>query len=597
MIEIKNLTKKYGQQTIFKDSNFNFPSRGLVCFLGASGCGKSTFLNLIAGFDRDYSGEILVNGASIRTMKEDDLCKYRRDNIGFIFQNYNLLSGYTVLENILLANGLNNYNAEKDSEQVGTLLKQLGMEHKKEERVEHLSGGEKQRVAIARALIHHPSIVLADEPTGALDRKKSNEIMKLLKEIAKDRLVIVITHDSKICEFADHIVTIKEQQIIGDEIKQIPFKQEKQKHRTSQKVSPFVHGLKNFKVHLTRYICISMAISIGILTFILSLSSGNIMERSIDDFKEKNTAFNNGYMKVEKESNEVFDLLKKDKRIENVYYQYIMSDISLNVQGHEEIMNEKYPMPKAIQTISYGCLPKRGENQIALNPSLAKKFQQDISKLVGKKLTLTKGKIEYIVEISGIFNADYDDFYISSDLEQELYHSMTNKKLYALSYDVVAFEDVIPVSQMLANKEIQSVSAVKEVEALQTTFENLSHLFFIVSILVLGIGLFISIILLVKQQNSRYREIGLLAALGFRKSTIRSMIIQESFLLSVVAAIFNSICIGIVYLINAIFHFVIILTIPQVILSIFGTGFVVVIISFFASFKLIQTEPAIALRK
>ena len=235
-------------------------------------------------------------------MNADELCAYRRDNIGFIFQNYHLLSGYTVLENILLSCELNTLSEEENRGNAEELLNKLGLSQKADERIENLSGGQKQRVAIARALISNPRIILADEPTGALDRSNSNEIMELLKEISKDRLVIVITHDQKICSFADEVIHIENRKIVCDKIpalKSAGTSDHKLSINKAVKVSAFKRGLKNFKVHFKRYMAVSLAISIGILAFMLSLSSGNSMDKSISDFKDKNTAFNNGYIKGE----------------------------------------------------------------------------------------------------------------------------------------------------------------------------------------------------------------------------------------------------------------------------------------------------------
>lgn len=596
MIEIKNLTKKYGTQTIFESVNRCFPDNGLICLLGASGCGKSTLLNLLAGFDSDYSGEIMVCGTSISKMNAEKLCAYRRDNIGFVFQNYNLLTGYTVLENVLIACELNSDNETINKEKAISLLGKLGLSEKINEKIENLSGGQKQRVAIARALINNPSIILADEPTGALDRKNSTEIMELLKEISNNCLVLVITHDQKICEFADSTLTMENQTIVGEEIVDV-LSEQRIKESTSVKTSAFARGFKNFKVHFKRYVAVSLAISIGVLAFMLSLSSSNIMQQSISEFQEKNTAFNNGYIKVEDDSEKLLSLLKEDGRVENVYKQYIIQNVSLSINNQKEFMAEKYPMSKATKSMSYGVMPKEGKNEIAISPSLARKFGDEINKLIGKECILSFGEKEYKLTISGIFNADYDDFFVSTDIEKEFYVDSSEENLYSVSYDVKKFEDVVSVTQTLEEQNIKPETAAKEVGALQNTFQNLQRLFFVVSLLILAIGLFISIILLIKLQNSRYREIGLLSALGFSKGTIRAMIVNENLLLSVLAAAFNALLIGVSYLLTKLVAFNLIISIPQIILSIFGTGIVVVLISIFASYKLINTEPAVALRK
>lgn len=598
MIQINNLIKRYAHSLVLDDTSFNFPSHGLICVLGVSGCGKSTLLNMVAGLDSDYSGDITVWGTSISKMNADELCAYRRENIGFIFQNYHLLSGYTVLENILLSCELNIASEEENRENAKELLNKLGLSQKTNEKIENLSGGQKQRVAFARALISNPCIILADEPTGALDRRNSSEIMELLKEISKDRLVIVITHDQKICSFADEVVHIEKGKIISKNTntqKAVAY-DDKLSLNNASKVSAFKRGLKNFKVNITRYMAVSLAISIGILVFMLSLSSGNIMDKNISHFQDKNTAFNNGYIKGEDDGT-VIELLISDERIENVYYQYKITDVTLRIGDKTEALAEKYPMAKATEKMSYGAMPKTVKKEIALSPSLAKKFENDISSLLGKEVTLNYGDKEYTLTISGIFNADYDDFFVSSDIEQEFYQNVKNEKNYSISYDVKNFEDIVPVSQMLVDKKIDSKTAAKEVGVLQNTFNNLSRLFLIVSILILAIGLFISSVLLIKLQNSRYKEIGLLSALGYNKGTIRKMIVSENLLLATMSAVSQAVLIGCTYLVGMIFNLAMIITPVQIVLSILSTGVVVIVISMIASHKLISTEPAVALRK
>ena len=268
MIKINNVTKKYGSNTILEHCSYEFPDRGIVCLMGASGGGKTTLLNVLAGFDTDYDGEILAGGVSISKMNVDSLCAYRRDNVGFVFQNYHLLPGYTVLENVLLACELQK-EEEGCLKKVKALIQRLGMEEKENQLSETLSGGQKQRAAIARALVNDPQIIFADEPTGALDRATSMEIMSLLKEISRERLVVVITHDHKILDFADEVIQIKEKKIVGEQSVYRDTEKEKPlQQRKSAKVSMLSKAVKNFNVHIKRYIAVSLAISIGMLAFL-----------------------------------------------------------------------------------------------------------------------------------------------------------------------------------------------------------------------------------------------------------------------------------------------------------------------------------------
>lgn len=597
MIQISNVSKKYGDTVILKDASYSFPEKGIVCLMGASGGGKTTLLNLLAGFDTDYEGEILVGGKSISEMDADSLCRYRCDNIGFVFQNYHLLPGYTVLDNVQIASELSETLGKESQQRATTLLTRLGIEAKKNQKVENLSGGQKQRVAIARALMSNPQILFADEPTGALDRNTSTEIMTILQEIAKDRLVVVITHDAKISEFADEIIHIKDQKIITE--------QEKPRDTAGgtllvvgrkTKISMVPHALKNFKVHAKRYAAVSLAISIGLLAFLFSLSFGNIMERSIDDFTSKNTAFNNGYIKGEDDGT-ILNFLKNDERIENVYYQYKLEDISLSTSNKTEQLAEKFPMPKATESLSYGVMPRYGMNEIAITPSLAKKFDLDIKNLIDTKLTLELDDQEYNLTISGIYNAGYDDFFVSSDIEQQFYKDVMGEKNYSINYDVKDFKDIVAVSNEVELRGLTAKTAASEVSALQNTFNRLNKLFLVISILILSIGLFICAVLLFKLQNARFREVGLLSALGFSRQQISAMIRYENLMLSSLATVVNLILLSVSILIGKMIGYTLIFTGVQIILSVVATFIIVMTMSSIVSYKLIRTEPAVALRK
>lgn len=596
MITIQNLTKKYGNDIIFEHTDYRFSNKGLVCLLGASGSGKSTLLNMLAGFDSQYEGDILVSSHNLSKMNADELCAYRRDHIGFVFQNYCLLPNHTVLENIMLPCKLHPQD-ETVKKSVLDLLSRVGMSDKAEERIENLSGGQKQRVAIARALVENPSIVLADEPTGALDRRNSNEIMSLLKEAAQNRLVIVITHDPKICDFADEVIHIEKHRIVTQRQNTVDNMAVELSPKPAVKPSALKLGIENFRIHLKRYIAVALAVSISVLAFLLSVSYGNVMAKNIADFQEKNTAFGNGYIKIEKEVPELFTLLSKDNRIENVYYQYVLHDISLSIGENTENMAEKYPMPKATEKMSYGVMPRMGRNEIALSPSIAKKFDSQINNLIGKELILTYEQEEYRLTVSGIFNAGYDDFFVSSDMEQTLYEQSSQTELYALSYDVKHFEDVVSVAQMIKEQKMQPQTAASEVEAMQNTFHNIQNMFLIVSVLVLAVAVFISAVLLVKMQNTRYHELGLLSALGFCKSTIRNMIVSENLLLSGLAILCNAVFVGLTMIISSLLGVDFEIGLFELILSLLGTGVIVVLISIMAVMKPLHTEPAKALRK
>ena len=596
MIAIQNLTKQYGGTRVLENAAFTFPNQGLFCILGPSGCGKTTLLNLLAGFDRDFSGEISVNGTSLGGLSDRELCAYRRDNIGFVFQSYHLLPGYSALQNVLLASEAAGVSPGESRPKAQALLEKLGLAQQAGKKIETLSGGQKQRTAIARALMNDPAILLADEPTGALDRANANQIMELLKALSRDRLVLVITHDPKCAQYADQILTITDGKLNGGEDAPLSGEPGTLKQKTTPNVSMGKRAIQNVKIRLVRCLAIALAVSLGILCFTLSLSSGNIIRQSIADFEAKNTAYHNGYIRLTDDQQALFQLLSQDSRIEKVYLQYVLSGVSLEMEGKTVEMEEKYPMAKAAEEMSYGVMPRTGKNEIALSPSLAAQFSRDIQSLLGKTLRLSWKGQAYQVTVSGIFNASYDDFFLSDDLEQSLYAGMSGKA-YSLSYDVREFGDIVKVSTWLEEQGISSQNASRQVAAFQTTFRNLNRLFFTISLLILGIGLFISSILLIKQQNTRYHEVGLMAALGYGRGQISTMIVLENLLLSAIAAAATLVLTGVSALVGKALGFDLVLTPWQALGAVGLSCLAILVIGFLASRRLVHTQPADALRK
>ena len=208
-IVVKNLVKEYGtdnNKVIANDNiSFDIDEGEFVVILGPSGAGKSTLLNIIGGMDSATSGSINVFGKEIVGLNDKELTKYRREDIGFVFQFYNLIPNLTVLENVELAGQI-----VKQSKPAEDILKQVGLEHRMNNFPSQISGGEQQRVAIARAIAKNPQLLLCDEPTGALDYKTGKNILNILKEYCKNekRTVIIITHNSSIAQAADKVIEI-----------------------------------------------------------------------------------------------------------------------------------------------------------------------------------------------------------------------------------------------------------------------------------------------------------------------------------------------------------------------------------------------------
>ena len=222
MIEVKNLKKTYvtkGTTThALDDVSIKFPEKGMVFLLGKSGSGKSTLLNSIGGLDTVDSGEIIIMGRSSSTFSGSDFDSYRNTFIGFIFQEYNILNEFSVEENIALALELQGKKSNK--ERVHKLLEEVDLKGFEKRKPNTLSGGQKQRIAIARALIKEPKIIMADEPTGALDSKTGKQVLDTLKKLSKEKLIIIVSHDREFAEiYGDRIIELKDGKIISDEQK------------------------------------------------------------------------------------------------------------------------------------------------------------------------------------------------------------------------------------------------------------------------------------------------------------------------------------------------------------------------------------------
>lgn len=215
-IELNQVSKKYksGQSEILANDriSFDLDEGKLLIIVGASGAGKTTLLNIIGGMEQATSGDIIIDGKNLSKLDENDLTKYRRDDVGFVFQHYNLIPNLTALENVELASEIS-----KDSLNADEILNQVGLSKREGNFPSQLSGGEQQRVAIARALAKNPKLLLCDEPTGALDYKTGKSILKLLQDASRNfnSTVIIITHNSLIKPMADEVIELKDGRILN----------------------------------------------------------------------------------------------------------------------------------------------------------------------------------------------------------------------------------------------------------------------------------------------------------------------------------------------------------------------------------------------
>jgi len=287
-LELKDVTKIYlagdNKVVALKDVNLAFRKNEFVSVLGPSGCGKTTMLNIVGGLDRYTSGDVLIGGKSTKQYKDADWDTYRNNSIGFVFQTYNLIMHQSVISNVEMALTLSGVKKEERRRRAKEVLKQVGLEGQEHKKPNQLSGGQMQRVAIARALVNNPEIILADEPTGALDTETSIQIMELLKEVAKDKLVIMVTHNPDLANrYSTRIINLLDGEVTGDTNKFIPDLESKKHKKVLEKnksAMSFGTALKlsmsNLRTKKGRTALTSIAGSIGIIgiAMVLGVSTG-----------------------------------------------------------------------------------------------------------------------------------------------------------------------------------------------------------------------------------------------------------------------------------------------------------------------------------
>ncbi len=290
MLKLSNISKKYigkaYEVDALRDINIEFRKNEFVSILGPSGCGKTTMLNIIGGLDRYTSGDLIIDGKSTKDFKDRDWDNYRNKKIGFVFQSYNLIPHLSILGNVELALTISGVGKKERQQKAIEALKRVGLESVIKKKPNQLSGGQMQRVAIARALVNDPEILLADEPTGALDIKTSYEVMELIKSISKERLVIIVTHNGEIAEkYSTRIIKLLDGQIVDDSK---PYKSRNKKKedsivnnkKTKKSSMNFLTALslslKNLFSKKGRTILTSFAGSIGIvgIALVLAISNG-----------------------------------------------------------------------------------------------------------------------------------------------------------------------------------------------------------------------------------------------------------------------------------------------------------------------------------
>lgn len=337
MLQLKDVVKKYGSGdnvvTALNGVSITFRENEFVAILGHSGCGKTTMLNIIGGLDHYTSGDLIINGVSTKQYKDRDWDAYRNHSIGFVFQSYNLIPHQTVLANVELALTISGVSKAERKRRAKEALEKVGLGNQLNKKPNQMSGGQMQRVAIARALINNPDILLADEPTGALDSETSVQVMELLKDIAKDKLVIMVTHNPDLAyEYANRIVKVKDGNILDDSNPFIPTAEDipktEKKKRVSMSFGTAVSlSMNNLMTKKGRTLLTAFAGSIGIIGIatILSLSTG--INNYINDIQEE--TLSSYPLEINRENTDTSSMIQSMMGYQEEYQERVFEDDKL----------------------------------------------------------------------------------------------------------------------------------------------------------------------------------------------------------------------------------------------------------------------------
>ena len=379
MLKLTDIVKSYssGSTSVqaLKGVSIEFRENEFVSILGPSGCGKTTMLNIIGGLDRYDNGDLSINGRSTKQFKDSDWDTYRNHSIGFVFQNYNLIPHQTVLANVELALTLSGVSKAERRKRATEVLQKVGLGDQLRKKPNQMSGGQMQRVAIARALVNNPEILLADEPTGALDSETSVQIMELLKEIAKEKLIIMVTHNPELAEqYSSRIVRLLDGNIIDDSNPYNPSeytatsaatdtadKKKAKKGKTSMSLfTAFSLSLNNLMTKKGRTLLTAFAGSIGIIGIALILSLSNGFQLYIDKVQED--TLSSYPLTIQKESVDLASMVatiqdsrtgEADHDLDKVYSSDVMSEL-MNTMVTEIKTNNLADFKKFIETDEKG---------------------------------------------------------------------------------------------------------------------------------------------------------------------------------------------------------------------------------------------------
>jgi ABC-type lipoprotein export system ATPase subunit/ABC-type antimicrobial peptide transport system permease subunit len=590
-LELKDIHKSYfiGKEEIpvLKGISLNFEKGEFVSILGESGGGKSTLMNIIGGLDRKFSGELLINGQKLDHSKEKQVDDYRRATVGYIYQSYNLISHLTVLENVLISLEMTTLSRTQKIDRAKELLEQVGLGDQFKKHPNQLSGGQKQRVAIARALASDPAIILADEPTGALDSKNTQEVLEILKQIATDgRLVIAVTHSQEVADHGTRIVHLADGLIDSDQRLRSAYPLGKETIKVQSKplsaAASYKNAFKHLIYHFQQNSLIVLGTAIGIFAVLLFSGLGNGINSYIQDQinslanPKVVSVMNNSsgkYLSQQKAqtalqsfgqdpagnliSQKKIDQVQKIKNVTKVEQGYELSSYTLNYQNKKAAGTtlQTYTSAYTDNVLKHGSWPRK--NELVLDASLGQQLFGKISaqKMIGKEITLTYNWINAAnqpvqatgkFKISGIINGKSAGSMMLANFHSVKAGLKQAKALTApnfLSVSINKLGNVESAAKKLRHSKTGSKYdfMVITIGSLLKTVNRYVSLASTVLAAIAGISLLVSALMIIVTMYmsvaERTKEIGILRALGERRKDIRRLFTSESVLLGLFSAV------------------------------------------------------------
>jgi ABC-type lipoprotein export system ATPase subunit/ABC-type antimicrobial peptide transport system permease subunit len=596
LLELRDIHKSYylGKEEfpVLKGISLKVDRGDFVSLLGESGGGKSTLMNIIGGLDREYEGQVLVEGKQQKLKKEKDMDAYRRDTVGFIFQSFNLVSYLSVLDNVLVSLKMTNLPDKAQKQRALELIKQVGLYEHRKKKPSQLSGGQKQRVAIARALASDPEIILADEPTGALDSANTAEVLSLLEKIAKSgKTVIVVTHSQDVANHGTRIVHLEDGKVLDDtRIKEAypvvaenkQFKPKALSYGDTFRTA-FKHFLNAWKINLL--IAIGSAIGLASVMFFLGLGNGAtkymndqitsianpdvfIVARRGAENQSKNNmaAWGQANEEIGAAPAEYYlndDYKAKIKKVDNVKSVssifVVMTPSTLSYEGNTRRIDSMMSWSSLINESSLDAGKAPGKNELAimetdvqaLDPKAYadKNWKTMVGKTVDVTFTLQTAngpkQVSQKMTISGIMSqSPTNGAMTSSDTLKELYES--NGISTETNFALVTINQTKNVKQATTDVNTMKVDgkyifATQGVGSILDTISSITQIVSIVLAAIAGISLLVSIFMIIvttyMSVAARTKEIGVIRAMGGRRKDISRLFTAESLILGVFSSI------------------------------------------------------------